>query len=280
MKSSAMSAPSASAPLADAPARPVEWRRAWTALRQLIDDPKRTDQVFEIIDALSGNSWERGFQRFCAHPDGRRLLGTRPDLLAALSDRQALARLPEGSFGRAYVEFMESGRLTADGLVEAENMVQQRHPQTGPIDPDREYVGDRLRDMHDLWHVLTGYGMDEAGEAANLAFSLAQVRNPGIALIVLAAIVIGPKDVRLSWPRYLYRAWRRGRRAVLLSVVPYEELLPLPLEDVRRRLHIQPAAEAHPAGIVVANRDEGLDTFYGNPTLTGVGRVTDPQTSK
>ena len=29
-----------------------------------------------------------------------------------------------------------------------------------------------MRDMHDLWHVLTGYGMDEAGEAANLAFSL------------------------------------------------------------------------------------------------------------
>jgi len=240
----------------DAPARPIEWRRAWAALQQLIDDPKRTDQVFEIVDALSGNSWERVFQRFCAHPDGRRLLTERPSLLATLSDREALRSLPEGSFGRAYVDFMESGRLTADGLVQAENMAQQRHPKTGPVDPDREYVGDRLRDMHDLWHVLTGYGMDEAGEAANLAFSLGQLPNPGIALIVIAAVVIGPKDVKLSWPRYLLNAWRRGRRAALLSVVPYEQLLSRPLEEVRDLLRIQPAQEAHPNGIVIASREE------------------------
>src|SRR6185369_3288931 len=110
----------------------------------------------------------------------------------------------------------------------------------------RDFFGDRLRDMHDLWHVLTGYGRDEAGEAANLAFTLGQVWNPGIAAIVVAGGVIGPKDPTFYWQRYLYRAWQRGRHASLLTAAPYEHLLALPLEAVRRQLAIQPAHQAHP----------------------------------
>lgn len=236
------------------PARPVEWRRAWKALKILIGDPKRTEQVFEITDALAGASFERSYQRFVAHPGGRRLLAERPSLLDKLADRDALRALPVGSFGRAYVEFMERGNLTADGLVEADEMVVR--DETRVEEPNRRFYGDRVRDMHDLWHVLTGYGMDEAGEAANLAFTLAQIPNKGIGLIVAAAAVIGPKDWCLGWQRYLYRAWQRGRRAVLLTVVPYESLLERPLDEVRRALHIEPPEVAHPDGVIVANAED------------------------
>jgi ubiquinone biosynthesis protein COQ4 len=238
------------------PRRPRDWPRAWQALRNLIADPERTDQVFEVVRALSGNAFDRAFERFAATRDGRRLLAERPPLLATLSDRPALHAMPPGSFGRAYAEFMEAGSLEADGLVEAEEMASERFDDERPEDPDRQYFGDRLRDMHDLWHVLTGYGRDEAGEAANLAFTLGQVWNAGIAVIVAAGAVVGPKDIGLFWQRYLYRAWRRGRRAALLSAAPYEELLPLPLDEVRRRLNIEPARHAHPNGIVVANRGQ------------------------
>ncbi len=234
------------------PRRKIQWRRAWKALQLLIEDPQRTEQVFEITDSLAGNSFERAYQRFLRHPDGQRLLAERPSLLATLSDRAALRALPAGSLGRAYTDFMEAGQLTADGLVAAEEMVQRQHPV--PQDADREFYGDRVRDMHDLWHVLTGYGMDEAGEAANLAFTLGQIPTGGIAFIVVAAALIGPKDIRFSWQRYLFRAWQRGRRAVMMTTVAYEPLLAQPLEDVRRRLQIQPPEEAHPEGVVVATR--------------------------
>jgi ubiquinone biosynthesis protein COQ4 len=241
--------------------RPLEWRRAWRALRVLIADPQRTDQAFEITDALAGNSFERAFQRFRRHPDGQQLLAERPSLLQTLSDRAALRALPEGSFGRAYVQFMESGKLTAEGLVEAEAMSDSDR-EARPVDADREFFGNRVRDMHDLWHVLTGYGMDEAGEAANLAFTQAQIPNGGVALILAAAAVIGPKDITCHWQRYLYHAWQRGRRAVLLTVVPYERLLARPLDEVRTALRIPPAADAHSGGIIVGNHisatDDGL----------------------
>jgi len=236
--------------------RTRDWQRAWRALRNLIDDPERTDQVFEIIGALSGDAFDRAFMRFAASPDGRRLLIDRPSLLATLSNRTALAELPEGSFGRAYANFMLAGQLAAAGLVEADETAMQNSPRRDRPDPDMEFFGDRLRDMHDLWHVLTGYGRDEAGEAANLAFTLGQVWNVGIAVIVVAAMVLGPKDASFHWQRYLYQAWQRGRRARLLSAAAYESLLPLPLEDVRRQLGIEPPDVAHPGGILAGDRGQ------------------------
>jgi ubiquinone biosynthesis protein COQ4 len=246
-----MSADSSQAPLLfiapPPPPRRVEWRQAWRALRTLVADPERTDQVFELIRALSGNAGERLFQRFCADPNGRRLLAARPSLLATLSDLDRLSALPDGSLGRTYAEFMRRERIEAKGLVDAAQAVAE----TREIDPERDWFFQRLRDMHDLWHVLTGYGRDLAGESANLAFSYAQTRNRGIGVIVLAAAVLGPRRLDFYWPRYLWRAWRRGRRTLPLPMAAYEELLPLPLDEVRRRLRIDPPELAHPGGLIV-----------------------------
>jgi ubiquinone biosynthesis protein COQ4 len=237
---------------------PRDWPHAWRALKDLIADPERTDRVFEIIRALSGDAFERAWERFRAHPDGQRLLAARPSLLAALSDRAALRALPEPSFGRAYADFMDAAQLDAAGLVEAEETATQTYGRADDDvrDPDRNFFGDRLRDMHDLWHVLTGYGRDEAGEAANLAFTYAQVPNLGVGLIVVAGAVLGPHDLSLYWQRYLFRAYRRGRRAAPLTTVLYEQLLPRPLGEVRRRLGIEPPQVAHPEGVLVASRGE------------------------
>ncbi len=242
--------------------RPVQWRRATRALRQLLADSSRTDLAFEVTYALGGNSGERLYQRFLAHPDGPVLLAARPALLDALSDRTALGAMPAGSLGRAYLDFLRAGDLSAEGLVEASETAER--PQD--VGADRRWFFDRLRDNHDLWHVLTGYGRDEAGEAANLAFTLGQTRDTGVAFMVLAAAWVGgmapevsPDGVRRGWflwQRYLYQAWQRGRRAAFLIAARFEELLPRPLEEVRRTLRIEPAERVHPGGIIVGNRSD------------------------
>jgi ubiquinone biosynthesis protein COQ4 len=241
--------------IAPPPVRPkVQWRRAWRAMRTLIADPDRTDQAFEAIAALSGADWERLFQRFATHRDGRALLAERPSLLATLSDLPRLRAMPAGTFGRAYADFMIAGEITAVGLVEAER-VSIAVQQLETLDPDREWFADRLRDVHDLWHVLTGYGRDEAGEAANLAFTFGQTPLRGIALILFGIALQPPADGygRRTWYRYLYRAWQRGRHATRLPLVRYEDLLPRPLDEVRRALAIAPASTVHPEGVIVAN---------------------------
>jgi ubiquinone biosynthesis protein COQ4 len=232
----------------------IQWRRAWRAVRALMDEPERTEMAFEAIAALSGRDWEKRFRRFAADPHGRRLLAERPSLLARLSDRAALRALPDASLGHAYAEFMDAACLTTDGLVEAEDESLAAEHMEG-LDAHRTFFSHRVRDMHDLWHVLTGYGRDESGEAANLAFTYAQIPQRGIALILFAIALRPAPDgySRREWIRYLVRAWQRGRRAQWLPIAPFEQLLERPLEEVRTMLGIQPASEAHPRGIIVFN---------------------------
>jgi ubiquinone biosynthesis protein COQ4 len=230
------------------PRRPVEWRAARRALRELVADPTRTSLVFELLGALGGPDGEPWFQRFVRHPDGRRILVSRRDLAEALGDRAALARLPAGSLGRAYLAHLDRWGLDPTGVVAAQRRAAAARGVVDD-DPTRRWFFDRVTLMHDVWHVLTGYGADEMGEAALLAFTEAQMHSRGMLLLVATAALLGPTRGAFAWQRYLARAFARGRRAVALQRVAFEELLPRPLGDVRRALRIAPPEIAHPGGV-------------------------------
>jgi len=57
----------------------------------------------------------------------------------------------------------------------------------------------RMRDTHDLWHVVTGYKGDLVGEASLLAFLFAQTRNPGVGFIVAVALLVGTRKLSRVW---------------------------------------------------------------------------------
>src|SRR3546814_16442452 len=78
-----------------------------------------TEQVFHIIDALRDKRFGRSVERFFTTPEGRRILAERPYLPALLDDHDALRRLPEGSVGRVYVDFMEREGLPAQEIGRA-----------------------------------------------------------------------------------------------------------------------------------------------------------------
>jgi len=223
--------PAASAP---PPPHPVDPLRALRGIRALLRDPDDTPQVFEIVDALSGNVGERLFQRFAASDTGRRILDERRSLLAALDDRAALESLPEGTLGRIYADFTARERISGQGLVDASQAARRRDD----LDPDRRLFYERLRDMHDLWHVVTGYGRDLIGEASLLAFTYAQTRNRGIGFIVAVAY-LRARGEALGARALMREAYRRGKRARWMPGEDWEELLRLPLETVRRRLDLE-----------------------------------------
>jgi ubiquinone biosynthesis protein COQ4 len=208
---------------------------AWRAIRALLRDPDDTKQVFRIIDALSGRSGERIFARFRQTPAGARILEERRSLLKTLSDRQALLALPEGSLGRVYADFVTREQLSADGLVEA-SVEGGRRLDLGE---QRRLVGERLRDMHDLWHVVTGYGRDLVGEAALLAFSYAQTRNRGVGFIVAVAWIKAGSE-GAGFRRVIQDAYHRGKRCAWLPAADWELLLAKPLAEVRTELRVGP----------------------------------------
>jgi len=217
---------------------------AWRAIRKLFADPDDTGQVFIIISALSGSGFERLFRRVESDEVGGRVITRHPEaLLEVLRDRQMLAGLPEGSLGRAYLDFVKTEQLSADGLSQAS---EQRAQVINFIDPRAETLSTRLRDMHDLWHVVTGYGRDLVGEDALLAFTWAQTRNRGIRLIVFLA-TLKSLQMRHFWvPAVVRRGRRSGLEAGLLPAQDWEALLTQPLTEVRQQLGVEVAPEYRP----------------------------------
>jgi ubiquinone biosynthesis protein COQ4 len=209
--------------------------------------------------------FERSFQRFAASQGGRALLAARPSLLQTLSDRDSLERLPDGSFGRAYLAYVEDNGFVPNGLLKVQARVQtQWEYDEGipPLDALRSWFRDRTLLAHDLFHVLTDYGTDGLGEATLLAFSLAQFGGRGQALITFGAALEVWRTLGWPWLVYDFRAWRRGRRAVWLVALPWEELLPLRLDTVRCLAGVTPARDAHPGGVLRGS----LDAHFWSPT--------------
>ncbi|MFT5040566.1 MAG: ubiquinone biosynthesis protein COQ4, partial [Hyphomicrobiaceae bacterium] len=206
--------------------------------------PDDTNQVFIIIRALSGDSFEKLYQRVLAYPDGDRILRERTDILSILTNRAALMDLPEGSLGNSYARFMETEQISADGLVEASNEDQN---EDYFLDARASVLSKRLRDTHDLWHVVTGFGRDLIGEAGLLAFVYAQLRNRGIGFIVAVGAVKLRSGGHPEAPGFIADGYRRGKRAKLLAAADWEALLPLPLDEVRARLGVEPTKHYEPA---------------------------------
>ena len=104
--------------------------------------------------------------------------------------------------------------------------------------PGLERYAARLRDQHDLWHTLTGYGRDELGEMCLLAFTYAQTRNRGLGVITLVGAYKLRQLLGAGVFRAGFRAFRAGRKAQWLPGQDWETLLERPIEEIRSQLNI------------------------------------------
>lgn len=207
--------------------------RALRAARDLAANPDDLPKVFTIIESLQGKNLHRIRERMSSSEAGRRLLADKPDIVDVLADRAALRRLPEGSLGRAYLDFVESENISAEGIRAAND-----HGATGEVLPaPLDWVHARMRDTHDLWHAAVGYRGDVLGEAALLAFILAQTKSPAIGLVVAIGLL---KTLRAPEAReVILDGFRRGRKSAWLPDQEWESMLALPVEEVRRRLSLE-----------------------------------------
>ena len=223
------------------PDRPIQRRKplkAWRHMQKLIADKEDTAQVFHIIEALNGKSNRKDFARFMRSDTGPNLLKKRTFLPDILDDHAPLKSLPKGSVGRAYVDFMEREGLTAHGLVE-ESLQQRAHHKQ--YDDDLLWYSDRLRDTHDMYHVLTGYGRDALGEDALLGYTHSQHGGLGVSFIAY----MGNRQIAKEAPRearvkeVLAEGRRNGKAAKRIIEQDIVSLLDQPLDEVRERLNIK-----------------------------------------
>lgn len=141
-----------------------------------------------------------------------------------------LGAMPEGSFGRAYYDFMLRNGLQPFNFSEQVRGLYERYPVTI-----------RYARVHDMFHTLLGFEADLAGETGVYAF----VGQQNYSGFLNKAARVGR---RMRWFFFwkfgeLSRAWNQGvelsQGTKALIAEPLEDYLLEPLSDVRRRLGIQ-----------------------------------------
>ena len=215
---------------------------AWRAMRELLKNPDDTSQVFHIIEALKGDSLGAAVRRLRTIDRGRELLAQKPDIVAKLNDRAWLLSLPAGSVGRAYYDFVHAENLSAEGLIASSETASREEIYHG-LSNDEIWLADRLRDIHDLQHVMTGYGRDPVGEIGLLSFMTTQTPNRGINFIIWIAKWKYLREVPQFDVRQLIDEGAAiARGAVWMAEIEWEEKLAQPLQAVREEMGFAPPA--------------------------------------
>ncbi|WEK44720.1 MAG: Coq4 family protein [Candidatus Sphingomonas colombiensis] len=214
-----------------------DWRTAFNAIRKLLANGDDTVQVFRIMRSLNVGATETGYARLIATEQGGRIAYDQVELAQVFSQPGFASQFAPGTIGAAYRDFLESTGYSADGLADVSreglNNEDMPHPYA--------WFGRRVRDTHDIWHVLTGYKADESlGEAALVAFSYAQVGGLGWAFIGAAASL---KSLRVTkgtlFSKAVWEGYRNGRAAKWISGEDYMTLLHEPIDAARERLGIR-----------------------------------------
>lgn len=202
---------------------------ALRALGRLLADPDDTVQVFMLGLALNASSFPQLLTRIAIAPGGLDLLREQPRIDGESVDFDRLRALPADTLGGAYARYLDEHRLDPD--------LFQAPPGLPPV---ARFVVQRIRQTHDVWHVLTGYAPDVAGELALQGFSYAQIRAPSAAIIaVFGTLVRAPREAGRVW-----EGFRRGRDATFLPVVRFEDLWDRRLDELRLELGIRPPRPA------------------------------------
>jgi ubiquinone biosynthesis protein COQ4 len=197
------------------------------ALRRLRANPGDTEQALAAAVLLNAGRFPAILAGFEASAEGREVLRARPALDCEHVDLAALARLPAGTLGQAYSAFLTSRNLTPEVFV----------PPRDVRDENVRYLSQRMRQTHDLWHVLTGYDTDVLGEIELQAFMYAQLGTP-FSLLVAVLGMSRARPRTLSLPRRVWNAYARGKRAEQLAWRFWERHFTTPVADLRRVLKL------------------------------------------
>ncbi|MFC0589346.1 Coq4 family protein [Novosphingobium aquiterrae] len=211
--------------------------RAWRHFKELVKDKEDTSQVSEIFQALPWRGIYDAALSFLKTERAQEIRRTEPSLVAILDDHETLRKTPAGSLGHAYCDFMEREGLSAQGLVDE---LDKNRPADLYFDDQVTWYFNRMRDTHDLLHVLTGFGRDALGEQCVLAFTYSQ--QPSLAHLFLgyagAFEVKKHKVVKVPVFHAVREAQKLGKACPRLVEQSIRELLAMPLEDARAKLNI------------------------------------------
>jgi ubiquinone biosynthesis protein Coq4 len=194
-----------------------------------VEDGTDLEAVFDIAAALANHEVSAAAIAYLkSHPEIDQLFAER--YIAPTPDLEALLKLPEDSLGFAYAAHMRIANLNPEFYRKVE------------LQDDSSYLAMRMRQTHDIWHTVTGFGTDSIGEIGLQAFQLAQNRSP-LAVMLIAAITLNLIKINCDLTplaRVIQQGYELGYQAKPFLAQRWEEAWEKPLADWRSQLNVTP----------------------------------------
>ena len=191
-----------------------------------INNPESLSKIIGLADGIAGSPLSRQMVNYLLdNPtmDALIIEHWRPAPIAL----EVLETLPPSSLGYIYSRHMRRQELSPASVIDA-----------SPITSSHEYIFHRVRETHDIIHVLTGFGIDAAGELGIQGFILAQIRSPLAVFFIFGGILATMKN-QLPLDKLLKslaRGFELGLQAQCVIACKLEDGWDRPLVDWQQEL--------------------------------------------
>jgi ubiquinone biosynthesis protein COQ4 len=204
----------------------------------LIRDPQQTDSVYDIEDGMKHSAAMTAATRYMmAQPEIATIAAER--YLAPTPDIPKLLQCPPNSLGYAYANYIHTAGFDP-GFY-----------RSMAVEDDTSYLLLRLRQTHDLWHVVTGFATSVPGELGLKAFELSQTRRTMAGILIaggfLKCLLQTPDELDQLLDN-ISRGYRMGLQSKPLLAQKWETNWDKSLAKWRSELGIKVVNEASTKG--------------------------------
>jgi ubiquinone biosynthesis protein COQ4 len=195
----------------------------------LIRDPQQTDSVYDVEDGMKHSAaMVAATRHMMAQPEIASLAAER--YLAVAPDIPKLLTYSQDSLGYAYASYIDKAGFDP-GFY-----------RSMAVEDDPSYLLLRLRQTHDLWHVVTGFATNVPGELGLKAFELAQTRRTMAGILIaggfLKCLLQTPDELDELLDN-ISRGYRMGLQSKPLLAQKWEENWDKSLNEWRSALGIK-----------------------------------------
>lgn len=202
----------------------------------LMRDPAQTDSVFDIEDGLRHTKAAQLAVEYAkSKPGVAEIFAER--YIAPSPDIQALQQLPPDSLGYIYASYLTEAGFDPNFYRKA------------VVEDDVTYMFMRLRQTHDIWHVVTGFGADVNAELGLKAFEIAQIHRTLAAMLIAGGLLrtlLKTPEMLDGLLEQIAIGYRMGAKAKPFLAQKWEEHWEKPLDEWRRDLNIETVTEYVP----------------------------------
>jgi len=191
-------------------------------------NPKRDDMI-SVLGETTGHLALKNMRNKMKQNDiGRFILQDKPLINSQTLDLNYLRNLPSNTFGKAYIEYMDSHGFN----------MHDRKPVHFVDDAELSYIMTRYRQVHDFLHPLSGLPPTVFGELVLKWYELIQTGLPmTLFSSVIGSVLLSPSE-NLKFIRY-YIPWAitAARSAVFYMNIHFEKHLEQDINQLRDSLH-------------------------------------------